>query len=116
MSKKFASGKYALGICDRCGRTNKLKELKEEIVKDKKTGVLVCKVCLNPDHPQLKLGLYPVNDPQGLKNPRPEVYDGNRSIQWGWAPVGFGDAYGLNTENSSLTGLVTLGTITVTAN
>ena len=37
-----------------------------------KTGLLVCEECLDPDQPQNHLGRNPVNDPQALRNPRPD--------------------------------------------
>jgi hypothetical protein len=37
-----------------------------------KTGLLVCEECWDPDHPQNHLGREPVNDPQALRNPRPD--------------------------------------------
>ena len=70
MGTPYANGKRALGVCDVCGFTYKLKSLKELIVKDRKTGTLACEECWNPDHPQLKLGQFPVYDPQALRNPR----------------------------------------------
>jgi hypothetical protein len=42
-------------------------------VKLKKTGLKVCPACHDPDHPQLQLGMYPVNDPQALRDPRVDV-------------------------------------------
>jgi len=38
-----------------------------------KTGLLVCQECWDPDHPQNHLGREPVNDPQALRNPRPDT-------------------------------------------
>lgn len=70
---KFASGKHALGICDRCSWTFKLHELKEEIVRTRPTGLLVCSECWSDDHPQNMEGMYPVDDPQALRNPRPDT-------------------------------------------
>jgi hypothetical protein len=62
---------------------------------------LVCDSCWDPDQPQLQLGMYPVDDPQAVRNPRrdttyvtagPNVAGfptgGSRDIQWGWNPVG----------------------------
>ena len=72
MSEAFARGKLALGICDRCGWQYLLSELKDEIVDQKKTNILVCSTCLDVDHPQLRLGKTPVYDPQALRNPRPD--------------------------------------------
>jgi len=114
MPSKFASGKYAIAQCDRCDQRYKLKELRIQILKTKPYRIKVCKTCWDPDHPQLSLGLYPVNDPQAVREPRPDVsymqsgnnglqtninggtdpdgfgYPdmGSRVFQWGWNPVG----------------------------
>lgn len=37
-----------------------------------KTGLLVCPECWDEDHPQNQLGRFPVDDPQALRNPRPD--------------------------------------------
>ena len=65
--------------------------------------MLVCPTCWEPDQPQLQLGMYPVDDPQGVRNPRPDrsyvasgpladgfLGEGSRIFQWGWNPVGGG--------------------------
>ena len=102
MPNNFASGKWAIAQCDRCGFRFKLKQLKELVVKTKNVNILVCSECWEPDQPQLQLGMYPVDDPQALRNPRPDsnsyitsgvgsdgsVSGGSRIIQWGWSPVG----------------------------
>lgn len=101
MSNRFASGKNAIAECDRCGQRYKLKQLKKEVLKTKQINYLVCPECWSPDHPQLQLGMYPVEDPQGLRDPRPDRSyvasgllpsgyqgEGSRDIQWGWLPVG----------------------------
>jgi|DEB19_MinimDraft_3_1074340.scaffolds.fasta_scaffold00242_7 hypothetical protein len=72
MTRPFAQGKKALGICDRCGFTYRLVELKEQIEDARLTGLLVCDECLDEDQPQLQLGKIPINDPQALQNPRPD--------------------------------------------
>ena len=127
MASKYASGKNSIAECDRCGQRYKLSELKKEIIKTKLFQIKVCPTCWDPDQPQLSLGLYPVNDPQAVREPRPDVsyvtsgtnidgYPsmGSRDIQWGWNPVGgsrnFDDALtpnylALNTQ---------IGTVTVT--
>ena len=66
----YANGKRALGLCDVCGFPYKLKTLKPLVVKGKKTGTLACVECWNEDHPQLKLGQFPIYDPQALRDPR----------------------------------------------
>lgn len=101
MANRFASGKNAIAECDRCGQRYKLKQLKKEVLKTKTINYLVCPECWSPDHPQLQLGMYPVEDPQGLRDPRPDLSyvasgllpsgyqgEGSRNIQWGWNPVG----------------------------
>ena len=72
MPSKYASGKWAIAECDRCGQRYKLKELKPLVIKTKNVNILVCPSCWEPDQPQLQLGMYPVNDPQALRNPRPD--------------------------------------------
>jgi hypothetical protein len=84
--------------------------------------------------------MYPVNDPQAVREPRPDLSylvsgtsglqelltdstsiqgigypeGGSRVIQWGWNPVGLGNDFGL-TPNTLL-GQGQLGTVTVTTN
>jgi hypothetical protein len=101
MANRFASGRAAIAVCDRCGFQYKLKQLRTEIVKQRKYELLVCPECWTPDQPQLMLGTFPVDDPQALRNPRRDttyitsglnadghLSGGSREIQWGWAPVG----------------------------
>jgi hypothetical protein len=127
MPNRFASGKIAISQCDRCGFRFKLKTLKTEIIKTKKYELMVCPACWDPDQPQLQLGMYPVDDPQALRNPRPdntylqsglnnndEPSGGSRVFQWGWAPVG-----GSRLDDDFLTPNnlvidVEVGTVTVT--
>ena len=139
MGNKFASGKNAIAMCDRCGFQYKLKQLKGLIIKTKNVNILVCPSCWEPDQPQLQLGMYPVDDPQGLRNPRndtsylqagltglqllatntPAVSSdgtpsgGSRQIQWGWNPVGLGNSLNLPIPNN-LIGLGQTGAVTVT--
>jgi len=140
MGNRFSSGKFAISQCDRCNFRFKLKELRIEIIKTKPYQLYVCRQCWDPDHPQLQLGMYPVEDPQAVRNPRPDnTYtqggytglqlnqnagidvDGNgdptqgsRLFQWGWAPVG-----GTRLEDNGLTPnylviSVEIGTVAVT--
>ena len=101
MGNRFASGKKAIAECDRCGQQYQLKKLRTEIIKTKKYELLVCPECWDPDQPQLLLGMFPVDDPQALRNPRRDttyvtsgvnsngnLSGGSREIQWGWNPVG----------------------------
>jgi hypothetical protein len=101
MGNRFASAKNSIAMCDRCGFQFKLTNLRREIVKTKTFNTLVCPDCFDPDQPQLQLGMYPVDDPQAVRNPRRDTTyveagvnaqgfttGGSRDIQWGWAPVG----------------------------
>ena len=72
MGNRFASGRSAIAECDVCGFRYKLRELKALIIKTKNVNVLACPECWNPDQPQLQLGMYPIDDPQALRNPRPD--------------------------------------------
>lgn len=127
MGNKFSSGKNSIAECDRCGFRFKLKELKELVIKTKNVNILVCRSCFDPDHPQLMLGMYPVNDPQAVRNPRPDrsyitsgvlangfLGEGSRIIQWGWAPVGGGDSIISGNTPNDLIGRGVVGTVTVT--
>lgn len=66
-------GRKAKGVCDRCGFVYKLRELRHETVNERKTNLKVCETCWDEDHPQLRLGRYPVHDPQALRDPRPDT-------------------------------------------
>jgi hypothetical protein len=139
MPSKFASGKYAIAECDRCAQRYKLKELKIQILKTKPYQVKVCSSCWDPDQPQLLLGLYPVNDPQAVRDPRPYVSYlvsgqsglqinitgigpngfgspemGSRVIQWGWNPVGGSRGPDAGLTPNDLVQQVIVGTVTVT--
>ena len=73
MPNKFSSGKYAIAQCDRCGFRYKLSQLKTLVIKTKEINIRVCPECWEVDHPQLKLGMHPVNDPQAVRNPRTDT-------------------------------------------
>jgi hypothetical protein len=109
MGNRFASGKNSIAECDRCGFRYKLKELKKLTIKTKQVTIKVCPTCWEPDQPQLQLGMYPVQDPQAVREPRRDnsylqsgytglqltlntdfgdPSGGSRIFQWGWAPVG----------------------------
>jgi len=95
--KKFATGKKAFGFCDICGFRTKLHKMKEVVVKRQGTNLLACPSCWDPDHPQNMQGEYPVNDPEALRNPRPDQSlsadssdTSSRAVDWGWNPVGTG--------------------------
>ena len=126
MPNRFASGKHAIAECDRCGFQYKLNKLKPLVIKTKNVNIIVCPTCWEKDHPQLQLGMYPVDDPQALRNPRPDnsyyqaglnnagnPTDGSRVIQWGWNPVGLNDPLGLSGLVNVLEAHGQVGTVTV---
>lgn len=69
----YASGKNANGFCDRCGQRFRLEELNYEVVNKVRTGFRVCEVCFDQDHPQLRVGEIKTDDPQSLRDPRPDT-------------------------------------------
>jgi hypothetical protein len=126
MGNRFASGKFSIAECDRCGQQYKLKRLKTEIIKTKQYDLKVCPECWDPDHPQLLLGMYPVDDPQGIRGPRRDTtyvtsgvnYLGNpsggsRDIQWGWYPVGGSSGFDVALTPNNLVATTFVGTVTI---
>ena len=140
MPSKYSSGKHSIAECDRCGFRYKLKELRKLTIKTKQVSIKVCQTCWEPDQPQLSLGLYPVNDPQAVREPRPDVSylqsgysglqltetpgtsvdadgfpeGGSRVFQWGWAPVGGASANDVGLTPNALTSRGAIGTVTIT--
>ena len=106
MSNRFASLKRAIGECDICGFRYKLRELRNVIRKGNDTNLKACPECWDTDHPQLKLGMYPVNDPQAIREPRVDYpgYATSRSYVY----AGSLDA------KLEFVAKVSLGTVTVT--
>jgi hypothetical protein len=139
MASKYASGKHSIAECDRCGQRYKLVELRKQTLKTKIYNVKVCPECWDPDQPQLMLGMYPVNDPQAVREPRPDVSylvsgndglqitetnstsqnafglpsGGSRVFQWGWNPVGGSSSFDAFLTPNNLVLNVQIGTVTV---
>lgn len=139
MGNRFASGKNAIAECDRCAFRFKLTRLKKEVIKTKTYNLLVCPQCWDPDQPQLQLGMYPVDDPQGIRDPRPDISyvqsgntglqivdttattqnavglpsEGSRDFQWGWNPVGGARGIDDGLTPNNLVLRVQIGTVTV---
>jgi hypothetical protein len=116
-----------------------LKDLRTQTVKTKPYKVKVCKSCWDPDHPQLQLGMYPVNDPQAVREPRPDnsyyasgvsglqtlngngtnvnevgyQEGGSRVFQWGWNPVGGASSFDTVLTPNYLIALGQTGTVTI---
>jgi hypothetical protein len=114
-----------------------LKELRKQVLKTHLYNVKVCPSCWDPDQPQLQLGMYPVNDPQAVREPRPDTsylvsgnsglqigltgstsvrdygfpQGGSRQFQWGWNPVGMGYDGGLTPND--LIGTTSVGKVTI---
>lgn len=72
MSGRFANGKYAHGFCDVCNFRYPLKKLKALTINEKLTNILSCPTCFDKDHPQYGISRVDMNDPQSLRNPRPD--------------------------------------------
>ena len=126
MANRFSSGKNSIAECDRCGFRFKLTSLRKEVVKTKTYNLLVCPSCWDPDQPQLQLGMYPVDDPQGVRDPRPDVSyqvsglladgylgGGSRIFQWGWNPVGGASSFDAALTPNNLALTVSIGTVTI---
>lgn len=139
MGNRFASGKNSIAECDRCGFRFKLTALRKEVIKTKVYDLKVCPQCWDPDQPQLQLGMYPVDDPQGIRDPRPDLSykvsgrtglqivltnssgvdaqgvlsGGSRVFQWGWNPVGGSEFFDAALTPNNLVLGVQLGTVTV---
>jgi len=139
MATRFASGKYAIAECDICGQRYKLKELRKLTIKTKLVSIKACPECWNPDQPQLQLGMYPVFDPQAVREPRPDISyyqsglnglqtdinsgpaenqtgypeGGSRVFQWGWNPVGGASGFDAVLTPNYLALQAQVGTVTV---
>lgn len=126
MGNRFADGKKAIAECDRCGQQFKLKQLRTEIIKQRKYELLVCPECWDPDQPQLMLGTFPVDDPQALRNPRRDttyitsgvnvngnLSGGSREIQWGWQPVGGSSQFDAALTPNNLVAVGFVGTVAI---
>jgi len=136
---KYASGKYSIAECDRCGQRYMLKQLRKLTIKTKQVSIKVCPECWEPDQPQLQLGMYPVYDPQAVREPRPDVSyylsgtsglqistsggtgpnavgtpeAGSRVFQWGWNPVGGASYFDTALTPNNLVLGISLGIVTI---
>lgn len=135
MGNRFSSAKNSIAECDRCGFRYKLKELKKLTIKTKQVSIKVCKTCWEQDHPQLQLGMYPVQDPQAVREPRKDnsYYQsgytglqlttntdngdpagGSRVFQWGWRPVGGASENDVGLTPNALAPVSVVGSVTIT--
>ena len=139
MGNRFSSGRFSIAECDRCGQRYKLKELIKLVIKTKQVSIKVCPTCWEPDQPQLQLGMYPVDDPQAVREPRKDnsyiqsgynglqitantsttvlsdgtPSGGSRVIQWGWNPVGGARANDLGLTPNYLVASTTVANVTI---
>lgn len=127
MAQRFSSSKNAIAECDRCGFRYQLRELRHLTIKTKRVALKVCPECWEEDHPQLKLGMYPVDDPQAVMDPRPDANsyyasgilangslgEGSRVTEWGWNPIGGARGYDRTMSVNSLNPPVTVHSVTV---
>ena len=142
MAVPYASGKFSIAECDRCGQRYKLKELRKLTIKTKQVSIKVCKECWEPDQPQLQLGMYPVQDFQSVREPRPDTSyyqsglnglqldngsgmdpdqtgtpdGGSRMYQWGFNPVGGARANDVSLTPNYLVATTAVGSVTVSVN
>ena len=135
MGNRFSSGKNSIAECDRCGFRYKLKELKKLTIKTKQVSIKVCKTCWEEDHPQLQLGMYPVQDPQAVREPRKDnsyqqagytglqltldtdfgdPSGGSRIFQWGWYPVGGASGNDAGLTPNALAPVSIVASVTIT--
>lgn len=81
--KQYASGKYAIAICDICGFRYPLLELRMEPISaygspsNAPSNLMACPTCYDPPHPQSFLDLAVQaagSDAQQLRNPRTDIF------------------------------------------
>jgi hypothetical protein len=122
VGKPFASGKHAFGFCDRCGQRYDLHDLNQQYENLLPIGIRVCFECMDVDHPQLQLGRVPMDDPQALRNARPDNTffapgnqgaGGSRMFQYGWNPIGGAEGYDSSLTPNFLVSNGVVGTVTV---
>ena len=103
---KYASGKTAYAISDRSGFSYAYKDMRTEW-----NGLLVGKDAFEPKQPNFS-PFRTVSDPQALQNARPpQGVTQERSVNWGWNPVGQRYNFGLTPNPLVSTGSV--GSVTV---
>jgi hypothetical protein len=102
----YAKAKYAFGFCDKTGFRYPLKDLVPEYNNGVKTGFLVGRDVADPDQPQNFLGRLKINDPQSLRDPRPDRALLESRALYGFDPVG--------SQGTIMTASVGRVTITIT--
>lgn len=94
MANRFASNAHAHSFCDRCGFRAPLRKLTHTYILGKRQEIKVCSACRdenNGDHPQYWVGIIgaqkAADDPQALRNPRPDTNLNESRGLFAWNPV-----------------------------
>lgn len=69
----YARGSKAFGFCDRTGFRYPLKDLVYEVQNGRRTGMRIGKDVVDSDHSQNFVGRVKADDPQALRDPRPDT-------------------------------------------
>lgn len=81
--------KLVPGICDRCGQRYALRELREEDILGKRTGIYSCPSCWEASHPQLDTRNVKTDDKQTVRNSRSDQSElAQARALYAWNPVG----------------------------
>jgi hypothetical protein len=99
----YASAKFAIALCDRCGFRYKLLELRKEW-----NGLKTCSECYEPKHPQLNPHTAPA-DPQAIYDPRPDT---DKEVGEGYVISNNDNIISSPIPGYEMTG--SLGTVTIT--
>ncbi len=83
----YARASKAFGFCDLTGFRYPLSDLVYEVVNGQRTGFRVGRDVVDQDHPQNFIGRVKANDPQALRDPRPDGARDAANALWGWNPV-----------------------------
>ena len=94
MANRFASNKRAFGFCDRCGFRGPLRTFTYVYILGKQQNIKVCKECQdyrNGDNEAYWWGIIggqkASNDPQALRNPRPDNNRNDSCSDFAFGPV-----------------------------
>ena len=94
MTTRFASSKRAFAFCDRCGQRCNLRVMTYTYILGHKQNIKVCKECQdlrNGDHEQYWVGIIGgqkvANDPQALREPRPDTNRNDSCSDFAFSPI-----------------------------
>jgi len=91
MATRFASSKGKISFCDLCGQRYDLDKLKKIYIMGKLINTKRCPECWDPDHPQNFIPILAPpklnNDPQALREPRPDTNRNDSCSDFAFAPV-----------------------------